>query len=735
MKKILKKASSILVALVMLVFSIPISVSAATVDNAAFAAKIKQLQTVFRNGEYWNAYNACGYEGTGTISCPSCSNERRSFCYGTCPDSCGQFYYNGLWISGQCLGFACKMGNAIFGGNPYAWPQHTNGANIKPGDIIYGNLTSIMSGASTHAIFITSVSGNSVTYADCNYTGPCRVSWGRTTTISAIQTATAGGGAIIYHASNNGTTTGSSSSDPSINYASIQPSTYFIVSKSDGKALTLGNNEDYNTNNIHMYDTSWTNRGQHMVIYEAPDGYKIRPTDSSRLVNPYGDYAASGENINIYADVNDNSQWWKFQKVDGGYVIRNVQNPNLVIDNSQSDNAVLWEYNGGNNQIWELIPAVAPGKPVITNVKSSYEVSESVVVKWNSTSDTNQYNIAVEKKTNGEYKQLYWKENVSSGYNLNSVMNLDPGDYRVRVAAVNTKLPNGDYYLSTISDYVDFTVKAKTQTYTIAFNANGGTGSMANVTMTYGVAKNLPANTFTRTGYTFLGWSKDKNATTATYADKQSVKDLAASGTVTLYAVWKKNAVESNAALRIDDTTAYVGKTVQIPIYIDNAKLMGIAADVKFDPSVLKYQSYSDKAFDHIEVNADNISKGFLSFVCVNTSNITEGKIVVLTFEVIAQKACSTKIYVSSSDATDENNQITVKSSEATINIISSALGDVTGDGKVSTQDAIWVLQSIAKKRVLTDSQKNAADVTKDGKVSTQDAIWILQSIVGKRTL
>lgn len=77
--------------------------------------------------------------------------------------------------------------------------------------------------------------------------------------------------------------------------------------------------------------------------------------------------------------------------------------------------------------------------------------------------------------------------------------------------------------------------------YTIKFNKNGGTGSMANLAMTYGTAKALTANAFQRVNYKFIGWSTTASATTATYTDKQSVSNLTSTpdGTVNLYAVWK----------------------------------------------------------------------------------------------------------------------------------------------------------------------------------------------------
>ena len=78
---------------------------------------------------------------------------------------------------------------------------------------------------------------------------------------------------------------------------------------------------------------------------------------------------------------------------------------------------------------------------------------------------------------------------------------------------------------------------------TVGFNANGGAGAaMANEAFTYGAAAALTTNTYTRAGYTFLGWSTDKNATTATYADNASVSNLTATSgdTVTLYAIWQE---------------------------------------------------------------------------------------------------------------------------------------------------------------------------------------------------
>ncbi len=79
-------------------------------------------------------------------------------------------------------------------------------------------------------------------------------------------------------------------------------------------------------------------------------------------------------------------------------------------------------------------------------------------------------------------------------------------------------------------------------TYTVKYNTNGGSGSMTNSTFTVDAEESLRANKFTRTGYVFVGWSKDRLATTATYTDGQVVTNLAQAGeTTTLYAIWAPN--------------------------------------------------------------------------------------------------------------------------------------------------------------------------------------------------
>lgn len=70
--------------------------------------------------------------------------------------------------------------------------------------------------------------------------------------------------------------------------------------------------------------------------------------------------------------------------------------------------------------------------------------------------------------------------------------------------------------------------------HTVTFNANGGSGSMSAQTALGSTA--LTTNTFTRTGYAFVGWSTAADGSGTAYADGATY-DFAAD--VTLYAQWE----------------------------------------------------------------------------------------------------------------------------------------------------------------------------------------------------
>lgn len=68
---------------------------------------------------------------------------------------------------------------------------------------------------------------------------------------------------------------------------------------------------------------------------------------------------------------------------------------------------------------------------------------------------------------------------------------------------------------------------------------------MSDTKASYTTNTTLSDNTFSRTGYTFLGWSTSSGATSASFANGASVTasqvGASAGGSITLYAVWAAN--------------------------------------------------------------------------------------------------------------------------------------------------------------------------------------------------
>ena len=84
-------------------------------------------------------------------------------------------YKNKAW---ECHGFACILGDALTGKDPYTWNKVYNLDSLKAGDIIRCKRP--------HSIIVTSVSGNTITYADCNWVGKNKVKWDQTILRSQI---------------------------------------------------------------------------------------------------------------------------------------------------------------------------------------------------------------------------------------------------------------------------------------------------------------------------------------------------------------------------------------------------------------------------------------------------------------------------------------------------------------------------------------------------------------------
>ena len=95
------------------------------------------------------------------------------------------------------------------------------------------------------------------------------------------------------------------------------------------------------------------------------------------------------------------------------------------------------------------------------------------------------------------------------------------------------------------------------------FDANGGTGTVADISFRPSKGVTLPENGFTRDGFEFIGWATDKNATEKQYSEGETVSGLTpdSNGVVTFYAVWEEKIGVENDTIVVD-----FGLAVKIPV-------------------------------------------------------------------------------------------------------------------------------------------------------------------------
>lgn len=127
-------------------------------------------------------------------------------------------------------------------------------------------------------------------------------------------------------------------------------------------------------------------------------------------------------------------------------------------------------------------------------------------------------------------------------------------------------------------------------TYSIRFDANGGSGSIPAVSeVAYGADVSLPAAEaiLSRTGYVFVGWATTPDAEAAEYAEGGQVRNLTTSHnvTVTLYAVWKPNSYKVRF-----DANGGVGTMQDVGLVYDTPAFLPKCA---FSRGALEFEGWS----------------------------------------------------------------------------------------------------------------------------------------------
>ena len=179
----------------------------------------------------------------------------------------------------------------------------------------------------------------------------------------------------------------------------------------------------------------------------------------------------------------------------------------------------------------------------VKGIADKNNASVTLYAEWTPVRHTVQYenmNGAANAEANRDHyditADLALKNPTRTGYTFAgwyevTADNLKPAEGAKKITKIS-KTRTDDVIL-----YADWTEN----TYNIRYNANGGTGKMADTkNVSYTENMELTENAFMRKGYTFSGWNTVAKGTGDAYGDKESVKGLLETDkkTIVLYAQW-----------------------------------------------------------------------------------------------------------------------------------------------------------------------------------------------------
>ena len=284
------------------------------------------------------------------------------------------------------------------------------------------------------------------------------------------------------------------------------------------------------------------------------------------------------------------------------------------------------------------------------------------------------------------------------------------------------------------------------KTYTVTYDANGGSGAPESQTKTHGTALTLSSIVPTRDGYTFLGWSTSVSATTEGASEEpadeaseepavvyQPGGSYTVDASVTLYAIWEKTEIPvTGAQVIVSDATARPGTEFTVTVSIvENPGIAAFTFEVEYDESVLTWISVErgDMSVGTWDIAVGDELRWF------NSDNYTsDGTLLTLTFRVNDGAESGTTSIMLTYDPDDVCNEdldnVTITVTAGTVTIPSHTPGDINGDGSVNNKDLVRLLQYIKGKS--TDVVEAAVDVNGDGSVNNKDLVRLLQYIKGK---
>ena len=290
----------------------------------------------------------------------------------------------------------------------------------------------------------------------------------------------------------------------------------------------------------HQYETVWGSNGQYEATRckKCTTTYNFDSTFSSESVGTYRVTSEYNLNFEPYADAKSGKVYSKGTEFTAvGHVI------NAYGNKWYKTNDGYFVYSAWAERVGDANYLTLSGE---TRPSGDLPKNKNFGLRGIITSCPNLTNVTaqiINTQTNSVVSGFnYTKSLNAASYNIQSdglndafvFGKLPIGNYRYVVKATNSLVGTK----TLIDSY--FTIGgggSAPATYTISYNANGGTGAPGNQTKTQGTALTLSSTVPTRTGYTFIGWSTSSGGSVQYQPGGSYTTDAG----VTLYAVWEIN--------------------------------------------------------------------------------------------------------------------------------------------------------------------------------------------------
>ena len=302
--------------------------------------------------------------------------------------------------------------------------------------------------------------------------------------------------------------------------------------------------EDTAPSQYNSFDITKLDNGYYSIIHAA----------SGKALEVYGGGSSTETSVSLFTPNGSNAQQWAITKdgYGGGYTLR-VKSSGYAMDLADATlaNGALvrqFYWNGSQAETWKFVQAEYP---VIYDANGGSNAPERQVKFYH-----NDLTLSSQAPTRAGYAFMGWQANVNG-----QTINYAPG--------------------AAYSADADITLTAQWQTlsYTISYDANGGTGAPSAQTVEGGSAR-LSLVTPIREHYTFLGWAASPSAEAAAFIPG----DLYSGGVnITLYAVWQQ---------KLENVMVLPGMLTEI----EEEAFVGTSADAFVVP--LTVTSIGQNAFD-----------------------------------------------------------------------------------------------------------------------------------------